>query len=505
MFSKDTSQQFWDCSKEISRDQPSFFRFFIDYKLKIPRDGDFIDFKLPLNYAIIPRVEMMANLDKNWEIQLQQFAHKRATMAPSHEDRYFVLMDQRKEATEATLVLLQEKAGKKNLSRFNLQNFEKCYADSRNKSSKKKLLFFSELHLAWLRLEKHEFKRVLQIPGIVLIPENGMVGSGAPNWKKVKRCGIKEVDNWGVRAIGALSSNFTGKGVKIAVLDTGFDEKHPSFRPYTKREYFVGTSASDYNGHGMHCTGIACGASKDGIRLGVAPDVEIYAGKILDKHKEGWPKDMIMGVYWALANSCHVILLSLGFAFERNSIHPMDPILTRVFELACTNSCFVVASAGNDSNRSADPPMVHPMLSPAENSLVIGVGAITSENDILSVSNGAKVLQDGFQQKMDFVAPGEGIFSIWSTQAKNDHQEPYGYQDGTSVAAAFVAGILCLYWEKYLKRASKIKGVAPLQWIRKQMNHSAKTHKDPYGRFWEESDCGQGLLHAPQNKYQTNN
>lgn len=443
---------------------------------------------------------MIANFEKDWEIQLQQFERKKTKTVPCKANRYFVLMDQKKPLNEAGLSLLKKKAGKKRISNINLQNFGKSYARFRKKSAKKCLLVFMELRLAWLHLEKRELKKVLQIPGILIIPESGMVGTGVSRLAVERGNGIQGLDNWGVHAIRASSSKYSGKGIKIAVLDTGFDDKHPSFRPCVKSEYFVGSSATDDNGHGMHCTGIACGASKNGLRLGVASNVEVYAGKILDKNKEGWPRDIILGIYWALANTCHVILLALGLQYDRNVAHPLNRVLTRVFQLATKNNSFVVAPVGNESIRLADPPIVHPMLCPAENPLVISVGAITKTNEILGISNGAYKLQDGYQQKMDYVAPGAGIYSIWSTQAKNDHQEPYGYQDGTSVAASFVAGIVCLYWEKFLKLSPKLKGVAPLYWIRKEMNSSAKILKDPYGRFWKKSDGGKGMLFAPYSK-----
>ena len=443
---------------------------------------------------------MIANFDKDWDIQLQQFKRKRTKMAPCKEDRYFVLMNQKRPLNEASLFLLKQKAGKNRIARINLQNFKKSYASFRKKSSKKTLLVFTELRLAWLYLEKPELKKVLQIPDILVIPESGTVGTGVSKFAVERDKKNQKIDNWGVHTIGALSSKYTGKGVKIAVLDTGFDEKHPSFRPCVKTEYFIGGSATDDNGHGMHCTGIACGASRRGTRLGVATNVEVYAGKILDKNKEGWPKDMILGMYWALANSCHVILLALGFPLNRNVVHPLHPVLTRVFQLAKANRSIVVAAAGNDSKRLADPPIIHPMLSPAEHPLVVGIGAITRENDILSMSNGAHLLGDGYQQKMDYVAPGEGIYSIWSTQAKHDYQEPYGYQDGTSMAAAFVAGVICLYWEKFLKLSPRLNGVDPLHWIRKEMNKSTKPPRGPFGRAWKKSDSGKGMVFAPNSK-----
>ena len=476
--------------------------------VKIPRNGDIISSMLIYFYDQNLKIKMFTSTDfysyhMDWEILLGEYKNNHGEMKPNDEGRYFVLMDNKKMVENATLNELRERAGKKSIKIFDIQNFEKNYAGFSEQSWEDDLIFFSEVNLAWSKLDVEAFYKVLNMPDLILLPENGIKGTKDNKRDVVEKYGIDEKvisvedDNWGVKAVGAMNSTYTGKDVRIAILDTGFDEEHPSFRKCKKSEYFIGNSASDDHGHGMHCTGIACGAFKEGVRLGVATEAEIYAGKILDENKEGWPREVIMGVYWALANSCHVILLSLGFTLESNIVHPIDPVLTRVFALANKNSCFVVASAGNDSNRSADPPVILPMLSPAENPLTIGVGAINIDKDIFDMSNRASLLDDGFMQQINFVAPGSDIYSLWSTQSKNDHQEPYDFRDGTSMAAAFLAGLLCLYWDKYFRLWSKIEDENPLYRIRMEMEVSSKVLKDSNGIFWDQNDCGNGLLYAP--------
>ena len=66
------------------------------------------------------------------------------------------------------------------------------------------------------------------------------------------------VATWGIQAVNVLQSRFTGKGVRIAVLDTGFDFTHPDFAGRTiHRKSFVGRQAIDKDGHGTHCAGVA--------------------------------------------------------------------------------------------------------------------------------------------------------------------------------------------------------------------------------------------------------
>src|SRR5690554_1147372 len=64
---------------------------------------------------------------------------------------------------------------------------------------------------------------------------------------------------WGVHAVKALSSQYTGKGVNLAILDTGFNLGHPDFqgRTIVSESFIPGETADDLNGHGTHCTGIA--------------------------------------------------------------------------------------------------------------------------------------------------------------------------------------------------------------------------------------------------------
>ena len=90
---------------------------------------------------------------------------------------------------------------------------------------------------------------------------------------------------WGLQAVGATTSTFTGQGVNVAVLDTGFDLGHPDFEgrnPLT-RSFVSGEQVQDGNGHGTHCIGTACGPrTPEGLpRYGIAFEASILAGKVL--------------------------------------------------------------------------------------------------------------------------------------------------------------------------------------------------------------------------------
>ena len=88
---------------------------------------------------------------------------------------------------------------------------------------------------------------------------------------------------WGVEAVGALESEFSGAGIKVAVLDTGIDASHEAFRglKVTQRD-FTGEGDGDRVGHGTHCAGIVAGRDVNGYRYGVAPGVdELLVGKVV--------------------------------------------------------------------------------------------------------------------------------------------------------------------------------------------------------------------------------
>jgi subtilisin family serine protease len=92
-------------------------------------------------------------------------------------------------------------------------------------------------------------------------------------------------DVWGLAAVKADSSAFTGDGVTVAVLDTGINKNHPAFAGIADQiveKDFTGTGNGDNQGHGTHCAGTIFGRAVDGKRIGVAPGVtKALIGKVL--------------------------------------------------------------------------------------------------------------------------------------------------------------------------------------------------------------------------------
>ena len=146
---------------------------------------------------------------------------------------------------------------------------------------------------------------------------------------------------WGIQAINAADSKYTGKGVKVAVLDTGFDFTHPDFAGRTiHRKSFVGTKqAIDKEGHGTHTAAVVGGGRKvkGGARYGVASGARLYIGKIMDDNGEGSDGHALAGIEWALEKGCQVVSMSLGASAEEGEGYSL--IFEQVGQIAAARNC----------------------------------------------------------------------------------------------------------------------------------------------------------------------
>ncbi|MBB2478949.1 S8 family peptidase [Bacillus sp. APMAM] len=238
--------------------------------------------------------------------------------------------------------------------------------------------------------------------------------------QKLKIAG--QFEDWGmkdIKAPTAWKSNYTGKGVKVAVLDSGIS-KHAdlqvaggvSFTSYTK-------SYADDNGHGTHVAGII-GAKNNGIGVvGVAPDASLYAVKVLDSKGDGYLSDIISGIDWSIKN--HMDVINLSFGTPENSV-----ALQQIVDEAYDKGILVVAAAGNEGNSAGTGNTVD---YPAKYSSVIAVGAVDQNNKRGTFS--------ATGPDLEVVAPGVNVLSTYM-------DNEFAYMSGTSMAAPFVSGTLAL-------------------------------------------------------------
>ena len=123
--------------------------------------------------------------------------------------------------------------------------------------------------------------------------------------------------DWGVQAVGAVSSPFTGDGIVVAVLDTGIDSTHPAFTGVNlvTKSFTGSANADDDHGHGTHCAGTIFGRDVNGVRIGVARGVKkALIGKVLGPGGGG-SAQLVKAIHWAVGEGATVISMSLGMDF----------------------------------------------------------------------------------------------------------------------------------------------------------------------------------------------
>lgn len=211
--------------------------------------------------------------------------------------------------------------------------------------------------------------------------------------------------------------------VIIAVVDTGVDLTHPDLKNKligTGRDFVnLDAVAADDHGHGTMVAGVA-GAETDnneGI-AGVGWNCRLLPVKVLDALGLGTEDRIIQGLLWAVENGAKVISLSFGAPTTGPAL---KDALKRIVE---TNGVIVVAPTGNDNTAVYSPASI--------DDYVLAVAA-TDHNDTRWVFSNY-----GFE--VDVAAPGYQIFTTYPV-AFSAGSLPYRFQDGTSLAAAHVAGL----------------------------------------------------------------
>lgn len=236
---------------------------------------------------------------------------------------------------------------------------------------------------------------------------------------------------WGVRRIGcgpvhAGTFNYTGaipilgRSVRVAVIDTGIDYRHPQLGPRYRGGYdFVNNDSDpiDDHYHGTHVAGTVA-AVRDGVGpVGVAPEVDLYALKVLGADGSGAYSKIISALQWCVQNNIQVANLSLGSASNPGTI------VKQAFDNAYAAGVVIVASAGNEG------PGADTVGYPARYDSVIAVGSTTTSDTRSSFSSTGSTV--------DLAAPGSSIFSTYPNGG-------YATMSGTSMASPHVAGVAAL-------------------------------------------------------------
>lgn len=243
----------------------------------------------------------------------------------------------------------------------------------------------------------------------------------------------------------AWAAGYTGKGVKVAVLDTGVDTTHPDLKDQVKesRNFTQAADATDHFGHGTHVASIVAGtgAKSGGKYKGVAPDAEILNGKVLDDSGYGDDSGIIAGMEWAAAQGASVVNLSLG-GFDTPEV---DPLEAEVDKLSAEKGILFAIAAGNEGPQSIG--------SPGSADAALTVGAVDDKDKLADFSSTGPRIGDG-AIKPDVTAPGVDITAAAAKGSVIDREvgeKPEGYLtiSGTSMATPHVAGAAAILKQEH--------------------------------------------------------
>ena len=241
---------------------------------------------------------------------------------------------------------------------------------------------------------------------------------------------------------------YTGRGIGVAVLDTGifphedFGGRIAAFADFVQKN----PEPYDDNGHGTHIAGIIGGAgtASRGGYSGVAPECSLICAKVLDKRGNGYASDVLSGLRWIRGNreryGIRIVNVSVGAFSGRGSGE--NSALVKGVNAAWDDGLVVVVAAGNNG------PGRMTITTPGISRKVITVGCSDDHREV-NVMGSRMVDYSGRGPtaacvcKPDLVAPGCSIISCanrgWAYQTKS----------GTSMSTPLVAGALALLLQKY--------------------------------------------------------
>jgi subtilisin family serine protease len=247
---------------------------------------------------------------------------------------------------------------------------------------------------------------------------------------------------WGQRWMGIdqLPAQMTGRGAKIAIIDSGADNQHPLLKHITNGVDLTGngnrsTWAEDLVGHGSHCSGIIAAQGSEGVALrGFAPQAELHLLKVFPG---GRYSTLLDALEYCIEHQIDVVNLSLGGSDASEAIE-------QKLEEAVENGVAFIAAAGDSAG---------PVQYPASSAHVLSVAALGLLGEFPPNSWESQTIpplpellaRDGvfmpsfssFGPKVDVSAPGVGIISSIPGGGLGAHS-------GTSVAAAHVSGLAAL-------------------------------------------------------------
>ncbi|MET8388499.1 S8 family serine peptidase [Streptosporangium canum] len=237
-----------------------------------------------------------------------------------------------------------------------------------------------------------------------------------------------------IGATEAWKQGMTGKGVTVAVLDSGYDPDHPDLKGVVtqERNFSSDPDIRDTLGHGTHVASIVAGAGEK--YRGVAPDARLAIGKVGDA---SGPTDsaILAGMEWAAVEvKAKVVNMSLG----GQDSPEIDPVEQAVNTLSARTGTLFVVAAGNSGRPGS-------VSSPGSADAALTVGAVDRE-DRLAYFSSAGPREGDHAIKPDVTAPG---VDIMAAAAKGTADGPHVAQSGTSMASPHVAGAAAILAQRH--------------------------------------------------------
>jgi subtilisin len=229
------------------------------------------------------------------------------------------------------------------------------------------------------------------------------------------------VDLWGGITPDSIWKGRTGRGVRVAVVDSGVDVRHPALNDKVKESaeavvengkvVFRPSTSGDQAGHGTACAGII---------TEVAPEVELYSIKVLGPNASGSGDMFLAGLDYAIRQKMQVVNLSLGTT-KPQYFGPLHDLLDRAYHAGC-----ILVAAANNLPQPSYPSIFSSSL----------VSVVKRE--------GADPFNFSYRygEVIELVAPGVQVRTTWPGGG-------YRQVTGNSFACPYITGIIALIMETY--------------------------------------------------------
>ncbi|MEU4195418.1 S8 family serine peptidase [Kribbella sp. NPDC026611] len=269
-----------------------------------------------------------------------------------------------------------------------------------------------------------------QVAEVVGTPQIGLIHPVA-----VRAAGLRSTRTWGLNALGVpelWADGLTGKGVRVAHLDTGVDGSHPglqgaiaSFAQFDSfgRQVVPDPQPFDTAEHGTHTAGTIAGRPVNGHNFGVAPGATLASAVVIEGGQV--VARIVAGMDWAIGQGARILSMSLGLPGWWDDFQSLTSILR-------LRGILPVFAVGNEAAGTSRSPGNYPEA--------VSTGAVDRSGNVAWFSSSQRFDRVLDPTVPDLVAPGVGVISA---------RPGGGFQamDGTSMATPHVAGLAALLLE----------------------------------------------------------